>query len=218
MNRPAAPALPDYLDMPLRQFLGALAGSDAAPGGGSAAALAVALGAALCGMTARLSARQLADELTAELATDAAALLAQTTSLIQADAQSYLGVLAALRQPGGAVESPRQDGARAEARKQRIAAALSEAAEVPMSIVEHAGQVARLAARLAADGNPRLRGDVISALLLAEAGARAAAVLVGINLADAPEDDRPARAGQMLQDIARTVREELIRSDRERDA
>ena len=68
---------------------------------------------------------------------------------------------------------------------------------------------------LATDGNPSLRGDAITALMLAEAGARAAAVLIGINLADSPEDDRPARAKQMLYYIAESVREALPGSDRE---
>jgi formiminotetrahydrofolate cyclodeaminase len=48
-----------YLDMPLGRYLDELAQGRAAPGGGSAAALAVALGACLCAMAARLSARQL---------------------------------------------------------------------------------------------------------------------------------------------------------------
>jgi formiminotetrahydrofolate cyclodeaminase len=197
--------------MPLGEFLAALASSDAAPGGGSAAAAAVTLGASLCGMTARLSARQLTGKLTAELTADADRLRAHTASLIGADAQSYLRVLTALRQPDKPAESHRPDGAMAESRKHQIAVALSEAAEVPMAVVEQAAQVARLAARLAADGNPSLRGDAITALLLAEAGARAAAVLVGINLAGTPDDDRPARAEQMLQDMASTIRELLLR-------
>ena len=212
MSRQAAAAQADYLDMPLGRFLAALAGSDAAPGGGSAAAVAVSLGASLCGMTARLSARQLTETLTAELAADADGLSARTASLIQADAESYLRVLTALRQPDRAAESHQPEGTAAESRKHRIAEALSEAAKVPMAVVEEAAEVAHLAARLAADGNPSLRGDAITALLLAEAGARAAAVLVGINLAGSPDDDRPARAEQILQGVAGAVREVLGRS------
>jgi formiminotetrahydrofolate cyclodeaminase len=199
--------------MPVRSFLAALAGRDAAPAGGCAAAVAVTLGAGLCGMTARLSARQLTDELTAALTADADRLRAQAAALIQADAQSYLRVLRALRQPDEAAGPDRPDSAVAELRKHRIAVALSEAAEVPMAVIEQAAQVARLAAGLAADGNPNLRGDAITALLLAEAGARAAAVLIQINLAAAPGDDRHARAEQLLQAIAGTVRAVLVRSD-----
>ena len=215
MTRHAAAGHADYLDMPLGRFLAALAGSEAAPGGGAAAAVAVTLGAGLCAMTSRLSARQLTETLTADLTADADRLSARTASLIQADAESYMRVLTALRRPDKAAESHQPDGAVAESRKHRIAVALSEASEVPMAVVEQAAQVARLAARLATDGNPSLRGDAITALMLAEAGARAAAVLIGINLADSPEDDRPARAKQMLYDIAESVREALPGSDRE---
>ena len=93
-----------------------------------------------------------------------------------------------------------------EQQRTRIDAALSEAATIPMEVVEVAAQTARLAARLAADGNPRLRGDAITAALLAEAGARSAAVLVSINLAAWPGDQRPARAQALLGEIGRAVR------------
>ncbi len=93
----------------------------------------------------------------------------------------------------------------AERRRQRIDAALSEAATIPMEVVEIAAQTARLAARLAVDGNPRLRGDAITAALLAQAGARAAAVLVSINLAALPGDDRPGRADTLLIEITSAV-------------
>jgi formiminotetrahydrofolate cyclodeaminase len=86
-----------------------------------------------------------------------------------------------------------------------LARALSKAADVPMEIVELAAQVAGLAAPLAAVGNPALRGDAVAAALLAQAGARAAATLVAINLADSPDDLRPARAFDLLASIAQAV-------------
>ena len=64
-----------------------------------------------------------------------------------------------------------------------------------------------MAARLAAGGNPNLRGDAVTGALLAEAGARAAAALVGINLAGAEDDDRPARAEQLAAEAARLAAE-----------
>jgi methenyltetrahydrofolate cyclohydrolase len=184
---------PPYADLPLGRFLELLAGPAPAPSGGGAAALAVSLGASLCAMAARLSAGQLAADERENLTTSSARMGAKAASLIQADADCYQGVLEARRQP---------PGADAESRRRRIAAALSDAAAVPMQIIELAVPVARIAARLAAAGNPNLRGDAITAALLAEAGARAAAVLVGINLAAAPGDDRPARAAQLVQDAA----------------
>jgi formiminotetrahydrofolate cyclodeaminase len=181
---------PPYSELPLGRFLELLAGPGPAPGGGGAAALAVSMGAGLCAMAARLSARQLPDE-AADLAGEAGRLAASAASRIQADAESYLDVIAARRLPASAG---------GESRGRQIAAALSSAAAVPMEIVELAVPVTRIAARLAASGNPSLRGDAITAALLAEAGARAAAILVGINLAAAPGDGRPARAMRLAQE------------------
>jgi formiminotetrahydrofolate cyclodeaminase len=176
-----------YLDLPVGRFLELLAGAEPAPSGGGAAALAVSMGAGLGAMTARLSARQLADE-AAALASDLERIATAAASLIQADADSYAAVIAARRSAG-----PRSGQA---------AAALATAADVPMEIAELAVPVARAAARLAADGNPNLRGDAITGALLAAAGARAAAVLVDINLADQPDDGRPARAVRLAGEAA----------------
>jgi formiminotetrahydrofolate cyclodeaminase len=74
-----------------------------------------------------------------------------------------------------------------------------------MRIIEEAARVVRLAARLAADGNPSLRGDAIAAAELAAAGGRAAAVLARINLAGAPQDGRHAEAERILAEIARSL-------------
>jgi len=61
--------------------------------------------------------------------------------------------------------------------------------------------VSAIAAMLAAEGHPGLRGDALAAGLLARAAAEAAAGLVRINLAGAPGDARHARADQLLASI-----------------
>ncbi|HEX4660646.1 MAG TPA: cyclodeaminase/cyclohydrolase family protein [Streptosporangiaceae bacterium] len=184
---------PAYSDLPLSRFLELLAGPDPAPSGGGAAALAVSMGAGLCAMAARLSARQLPADEREHLTNNSERMAVTAASLVQADADSYRGVIEARRQPADA------DG---EAQRRLIAAALSDAAAVPMQVIELAVPVARIAARMAEAGNPNLRGDAITGALLAEAGARAAAVLVGINLAAVPEDDRPARAAYLVEEVA----------------
>ena len=197
MTQPAAPAgQAVFLDMPLREFLGALASGTPAPGGGASAALSVTLGAGLCAMAARLSARQLDGDTATELTSQAERILAASASLLQADAGSYGRVISAIRSPA------RADPA---ARERAVAAALSGAAYVPMDIIALAAQTAALAARLTSEGNPALRGDAVTAAVLAEAGARAAAVLVGINLAGQPDDERHARAGSLLAEAARSA-------------
>lgn len=87
-----------------------------------------------------------------------------------------------------------------------LAAALSAAADVPMQVVELAVPLASIAAVLAESGNPALRGDATAAGLLAQAAARAAAVLVRINLAGVPSDPRHARADARLAEIDEHVR------------
>jgi len=195
VTEPSGPE-PALLDLPLGEFLGALASAAPAPGGGAAAALSVALGAGLCAMAARLSARRLGSAAASRLATDGVRILRRAASLMQADAEAYGRVISAMRAPAGA------DPAAGE---QAVAAALSDAADVPMQVTELGAEAAGLAARLAADGNPVLRGDAVTAAVLAEAGARSAATLVSINLASVPGDARHARAESLLAAAARSA-------------
>jgi len=148
-------------------FLDSVAERTAAPGGGSVAAVVAAFAAALTEMAARY-----ADE--GEAATRAGTLRARFLELAAEDAEAYGAVL----------------GARGEERQQ----ALSRAADVPLELAECAVEVTQLANRLAEEGNPTLRGDAMTAALLATAATKAAANLVEINLEARPEDERIARA------------------------
>jgi len=179
---------PGYLGMRVGEFLDELAAAGPAPGGGSAAALAVALAAALCAMTAELSARHLAQA--PGLAAESRGLLRRAAPLAQADADSYAGVLAARRAPGGQ-------------RGEQVSAALTRASEVPLEVAELGDRVAALAADIADRGNPAVRGDALAAAQLAAAAARAAAALVQINLAGMPDDPGPARAARLAAHAAR---------------
>ena len=177
-----------YLDMRVGEFLDELAAARPAPGGGSAAALALAFAAALCAMTAELSVRQLAQA--SGLAAEARALLQRAAPLAQADADAYGGVLAALRTPG-------------QQRAEQVSTALAQASEVPLEVAELGDRVATLAANIAGQGNPAVRGDALAAAGLAAAAARTAAALVQINLAGMPDDPRPAQAAERAAHAAR---------------
>ncbi len=180
---------PDYLELPVGRFLDLLASGESAPGGGSAVAISVALAAGLSSMAARLSTKQLADA--TELAERVEGLREQVAPLARADAVAYGHVLLAQR----AREAPDQDG--------EVRAALSEAADVPLAVAEAGAEVARIAARLASDGNPNLEGDALCAALLADAGVRAAVRLVEINLSGEPgEDGRLERARELFETAA----------------
>jgi formiminotetrahydrofolate cyclodeaminase len=182
---------PDYLDLPLGEFLDRVASDSPAPGGGSVAAIAVALAAGLAGMAARLSTGQLADA--PELADQADASRHRVAPLARADAESYGRVLDAYREPD-------------EMRMACVRDALSGAADVPLAVAETGSEVAAIASRLAEEGNPNLEGDALAAVLLAGAGVRAAAALVGINLSTANvDDDRLGRANSLVDTTAATV-------------
>jgi methenyltetrahydrofolate cyclohydrolase len=189
-GEPEAAAPPAYLDMAVGRFLDALSATTPEPSGGGVAALAVALAAGLCVMTAGLSARHLPES--QRLAEQARELRDRAAPLAQADAEAYRAVLAVLRARGTAAPSPSQ-----------IAAALSQACVVPMEVAEIGAEVAAVAAAVASKGNPNVRGDAVTAALLAAAGSRATAALVLINLAGAEGDDRPGRAERLAAEAAR---------------
>ncbi len=183
--------VPNYAELPLGRFVDMVASREPAPGGGASAAVAVALAAALTAMAARFSADHLADAET--IADRAEELRNRVMPLAQADAAAYGRVLDAYR-------TPRDDE---EKRRRRIREALSEAADVPLSIAEVGVEVAGNAARLVEEGNPNLRGDALTAAALAKAGVRAAATLVEINVsAGGADDDRLSRVDQLLATMA----------------
>jgi formiminotetrahydrofolate cyclodeaminase len=154
-----------YLDQPVGVFLDALGAGMPAPAGGSAAALAVAQSAALCAMTARLSVRTLSAERADGLISSAGKLHRGAASLVDLDAEAYIRVISATR---AARASPPDSASAAE----DLAAAISHAADVPLQITELAVEVVSLATALASEGNQALRGDAITARLLAQAGGR----------------------------------------------
>jgi formiminotetrahydrofolate cyclodeaminase len=183
--------VPNYAELPLGRFVDMVASREPAPGGGASAAVAVALATALTAMAARFSADHLADAET--IADRAEELRNSVMPLAQADAAAYGRVLDAYR-------TPRDDE---EKRRRRIREALSEAADVPLSIAEVGVEVAVNAARLVEEGNPNLRGDAVTAVALAKAGVRAAATLVEINVsAGGANDDRLSRVDQLLATMA----------------
>lgn len=142
--------------------------------------MSVSLAAALTGMAARLSTGQLSDA--GELLQRSDALKERAASLAQADAEAY----------GRVIEAQREG--------YDVQAALSAAADVPLEVAEIGAEVAEIAVRIAEGGNPNLRGDALTAVLLAEAGTCSAASLVKINLyaADA-EDERLEWARELVR-------------------
>jgi formiminotetrahydrofolate cyclodeaminase len=170
------------LQEPVERFLDRIASAEPAPSGGSVAAVAVAMAAGLVAMAARLAHEW---PKASDVVERAEALRSRMATLALADEDAYAKVIEALRL---APASPWGDA--------ELAAALSDAADVPLAVAEAASEVATLAALVAQEGNDRLRGDALVAAELAEAGARGAAELVAINLAGL-DDPRVRRAKEL---------------------
>jgi formiminotetrahydrofolate cyclodeaminase len=188
----------DILSASLGDVLGHIASELPSPAGGSAAAIAVAMGAGLTAMCARNSGDEWPEARGA--IAQAETLRARIEPLAQADAEAYENALAAFRLP---------ELLEPEVRNATLGVALERAAAIPLAIAEVGADVADLAADLAAKGNPRVRGDAVAGALLAEAGTRAAAHLVRINLGATPEDVRVIRADANAEAASRSVRRAL---------
>jgi formiminotetrahydrofolate cyclodeaminase len=158
-----------------------LAACERAPGGGSAAAAAVVLAAALTEKVARLSEGW---PEAAGCAAQAAILRRRAVPLVESDAEVYEAALAALAGDGAAPGH-----------------ALERAADVPLELAGIACDVALLAAEVARLGEPSLRPDAQTSVLLAEAATRAAARLVVENLATG-EGERGRRARELAETAA----------------
>jgi formiminotetrahydrofolate cyclodeaminase len=169
----------DLLAVPLGEVLDTLAGEGPAPGGGTAAAIVVAMAAGLVTMVAKAS-KEHWDEAGGVIG-QAETFRARVAPLAQADSEAYTEALGALRN---------RDQVEARYRDQKLEAALERAAEIPIRITEAGSDLASLAALLVEHGNPEVRVDAAAAAVLAEAGARAAAKLVEINLGATDEDPR----------------------------
>jgi formiminotetrahydrofolate cyclodeaminase len=158
-----------------------LAACERAPGGGSAAAAAVVLAAALTEKVARLSGDW---PEAAGCAAQAAMLRRRAAPLVESDAEVYEAALAALAGDGAPPGH-----------------ALERAADVPLELAGIACDVALLAGEVARRGEPSLRPDAQTALLLAEAATWAAARLVVENLATG-EGERGRRARALAETAA----------------
>jgi formiminotetrahydrofolate cyclodeaminase len=178
----------------LRGLLDELAARTASPGGGSAAAWACALAAALTEMAARFASGELEGA-----AARAGELRERALELERRERRAYQPVLEASR-------ALREDPERTA----RLRAALSGAAEPPLELARVAAEVAELAGQVCRAGNPNLRGDAITAVLLAEAVCGAAGTLVRINLGHEPEDPRRYEAYELGR-RALSAREQALR-------
>jgi methenyltetrahydrofolate cyclohydrolase len=192
----------DLLDSPLRDFLDTLAGEGPAPGGGSAAAVVVAMSAGLVAIIARASKGHW-DE-AGGVVGQAETFRARVAPLAQADAEAYTEALNALR---------KRDELEERYRDQQLRQALDRAAEIPLQIAKAGCDLTTLAALLVERGNPEVRADAAVAAVLAEAGTRAAAKLVAVNLGASENDDRVRQARALVEQATEAAQRALAAAE-----
>jgi hypothetical protein len=92
---------------------------------------------------------------------------------------------------------------------QRLRQVLADAADPLVRIAETAREVSELATAAVGDARGGVRGEAITALVLAESVSRGAVPLVELNLAGAPDDPRRAlvreTAAAAAADLQRTL-------------
>ncbi len=167
------------LQEPIQPFLNQLAGGTPTPGGGSAAAAVGAMGAALVSMVCNLT---LGKEKFADVEAQIKDTLAQSealrtelTQLIDEDAAAFNTVMAAFRLPKTTEE---EKATRSEA----IQTATQKATITPLATARACAKVIELGQLATEKGNPNAISDVGAGVVFAQAGLKAAALNVLINL------------------------------------
>lgn len=177
----------------IEEFLGTLASSAPAPGGGSVAALSGALGASLFIMVAEITMgkKKPEDKTPIEKALETLRPVKERfVDLIDEDAAAFEKVMAAFKMP-------KEEEGQQEARKKAIEEATIGAAEVPAETAAAALGALEAGRDLAEYGSKSAVSDVACGALCLEAAARAAAYNIRINLggiADAAARERFEKA------------------------
>jgi formiminotetrahydrofolate cyclodeaminase len=174
-------------DNSLAALVQRVASTDPAPGAGPSLAWTCALAAALVEMVSAIALGKDPTEAaaTASRRDRAATLRAQALELADRDVVAYSEVLSVLRRR----DEPGHGG--------RLRKALSDAADPPLAIVEIAAELCSLAADAACEARGAVRGEAITAAVLAEAVVRAGTPIVDLNLAGARDDPRAARVREL---------------------
>jgi formiminotetrahydrofolate cyclodeaminase len=183
-------------DLPVGEFLAALASDRPAPGGGAAAALAAATGAALIEMVCRFSqereqyapwAEQIAGTVQA-----AGRLRQDMQATMDADAAAFAAVAAAYG-------LPRDSKAARTQRRGEIDDALAAAAAPPLQVAAAAASLAEFAVALIGRTNAQLVSDLGAAGALLEAALRIATLNVTANTRALKTDPRAQALQQQLE-------------------
>jgi formiminotetrahydrofolate cyclodeaminase len=180
--------------MAFAELTESLAAAAPTPGAGPSLACTCAIAAALVEMvTAMALKKEPTDPVAVQESHDrAGALRLQALSLADTDIAAYANVLA--------VQRRREEPDHAK----RLRQALLDAADPLVAIVDTAAELTTLAADAAAQARGGVRGEAVTAVMLAAAVAHAGVPLVELNLASAPKDPRLDRV-RRAADLARSA-------------
>ena len=189
----------------VQDFITELAADSAAPGGGSAAALAGCLGAALTKMVCNLSLDEakfgaVLPEIQA-IQTQAADLLAKLTRAVDEDAAAFNEVMAAYKLPKATEEEK-------TARLALIQQSMKKAALLPLSVAGDCLEVLKLAGRILPIGNANAASDAAVSGLMAYAALQGAIYNVKINLGSIKDADFCRDTRQKIAAISDAAKKE----------
>lgn len=177
--------MPRFADLPVSEFLEALASPSPTPGGGTAAAVGGAMGASLLMMVASLKkTRGGGDEERVALDEARAALVSvrdRILALADSDSAAFDAVMTAYRLPKATDEEKAE-------RTRGIQQAMQGATTAPLDTLRAVVEAMAHARVVAAHGNPSAASDVRVALELLEAAAAGATANVEINLGELEDE------------------------------
>ncbi|MCD6404770.1 MAG: cyclodeaminase/cyclohydrolase family protein [Planctomycetes bacterium] len=180
-------------------FLEAAAAARPAPGGGAVAALAAALAVSMAEMALNFTVGR---KKFAAVQDQAQVLLDEITgarkrleALVEADAEAYAGVAAALKMPRATPDEKAQ-------RSRALNLAMRGALRPPMEMLAAMREVARLLGEVLEIGNPNLSGDTAVAAAILPGAARAAALNVWQNISAFEEPGKRDLAQEVATSLA----------------
>ena len=189
----------------VQDFITELAADSAAPGGGSAAALAGCLGAALTKMVCNLSLDEakfgaVLPEIQA-IQSQAADLLTKLTRAVDEDAAAFNEVMAAYKLPKATEEEK-------TARLALIQQSMKKAALLPLGVAGDCLEVLKLAGRILPIGNVNAASDAAVSGLMAYAALQGAIYNVKINLGSIKDADFCRDTRQKIAAISDAAKKE----------
>ena len=189
----------------VQDFITELAADSAAPGGGSAAALAGCLGAALTKMVCNLSLDEakfgaVLPEIQA-IQSQAADLLTKLTRAVDEDAAAFNEVMAAYKLPKATEEEKK-------ARLAAIQQSMKKAALLPLGVAGDCLEVLKLAGRILPIGNVNAASDAAVSGLMAYAALQGAIYNVKINLGSIKDADFCRDTRQKIAAISDAAKKE----------